>query len=297
MTKVAAPLLSSTPPSLEESEEGLATLSPGQVRAEIRAGRYRGHTAQLAPGFLQCNLVVLPADLADDFERFCHMNPKPCPLVWRSERGEPVSNDLGAEIDIRTDVPRYRVFRNGQLVGEPRAIDDLWRDDFCAFALGCSFTFDAIIARSDILLPHMASGSNIAMYRSNIPAKSAGPFKGSYVVSMRPVPPHLVARVVEISSRYPLAHGAPLHIGDPSEIGVGDIAKPYAGDVPEIGKDDVLVFWGCGVTPQLVIEACAIPLAITHYPGSMLITNIPVTAIEGKTASAGDDQSWSNLRR
>jgi uncharacterized protein YcsI (UPF0317 family) len=245
-----------------------------EVRHRIRRGAYRGPTAGLAPGFVQGNLAILPKDLAADFQRFCHLNPKPCPLLASSEPGDPRLPTLGADLDIRTDLPVYRVWRAGELVEETPDITAHWRDDLVAFVIGCSFSFEEALIEDGIALRHVASKSNVAMYRTSMATVPSGVFRGPMVVSMRPLKPADAIRAVQITSRFPSVHGAPVHIGFPELIGIKDLAKPDYGDVPEIRPDELPVFWGCGVTPQAVIAEVRPPFCITHAPGSMLVTDL-----------------------
>lgn len=245
-----------------------------EVRARIRAGEHTGQTAGLAPGYVQGNVVILPRDMAHDFLAFCHRNPKPCPLLATSEPGDPSLPQLGEDIDIRTDVPRYRVFRDGELVEEVTDIRHLWRDDLVAFVLGCSFSFEEALLQEGIPLRHIERGTTVSMYRTNIPTVPAGPFSGPTVVSMRPLRPADAIRAIQITSRFPAVHGAPIHLGDPSLIGIEDINRPDWGDPTEIRDDELPVFWACGVTPQAAIARARPPLCITHKPGHMLITDL-----------------------
>ena len=246
----------------------------GHVRQEIRTGRYASHTAGLGQGYLQANLAILPQEHALDFMRFCQRNPKPCPMTGVSDTGNPMMFTLGSDIDIRTDVPAYNIYRDGKLAGSVEDITDLWQDDHVAFALGCSFTFEHAMQNAGIPMWHVDANKTVPMFRSNIETVPSGPFSGKTVVSMRMVPTARVDEVIEISRRYPLAHGAPLHWGDPVEIGITDLSKPDWGDpAPEL-DGHVPVFWACGVTPQVAIEAAKLPLCITHKPGHMLITDV-----------------------
>jgi len=256
----------------------LRSVSVGAVRAAIRSGRYRSHTAGLGVGYLQTNVVVLPERHALDFMRYCQRNPKPCPLVGVSDSGDPAMATLGADIDIRTDVPAYNVYRDGRLAESVTDIRDLWRDDLVAFALGCSFTFEAALQADAIPVWHVDNDTTVPMYRSDIDTVAAGPFAGPMVVSMRSIARDRAARAAEISRRFPLAHGAPVHFGDPAAIGIADLARPDWGDPAPVGDGEVPVFWACGVTPQVAIEAARLPLCITHKPGHMLITDIPEDA-------------------
>jgi uncharacterized protein YcsI (UPF0317 family) len=245
------------------------------VRAGIRAGRYRSHTAGLGAGYLQTNVVILPEAYALDFMRFCQRNPKPCPLVGVSDTGNPMMFTLGRDIDIRTDVPAYNVYRDGALSESVTDIRDLWSDDLVAFALGCSFTFEKALQEAGIPLWHVDNDTTVPMFRTDLATTPAGPFEGPMVVSMRSVARDKAGKATEISRRFPLAHGAPVHVGDPAEIGIADVSRPNWGDPAPVAEGQVTAFWACGVTPQAAIEAAKVPLCITHKPGHMLITDIP----------------------
>ena len=255
--------------------EAASTSSDGGLAARlaIRSGAHRGPTAGLAPGFVQGNLAILPKDLAADFLRFCQLNPKPCPLIGTSAPGDPRVPELGQDIDIRTDLPRYRVWRNGELVAEPEGVRDIWREDLVSFVIGCSFSFEEALMAEGIELRHISCGSNVPMYRTSLQTAAAGPFHGPMVVSMRPMTPANAIRAVQITTRFPSVHGAPVHIGKPELIGIADIAKPDYGDAVPMGDDELPVFWACGVTPQSVIATVKPAFCITHYPGSMLVTD------------------------
>ena len=245
----------------------------GEVRELIRSGQWRGVTSGVAPGYVQANLAILRRDLAFDFLLFCQRNPKPCPLleVVEAGRGEPTLTAPGA--DLRTDVAGYRVYEKGTLVAEVESLLDLWRDDLVSFLLGCSFSFEASLTDAGIPLRHQEMGCNVSMYISNIPTTPVGIFSGPMVVSMRPIRRQQVVRAVQVTSRFPLAHGAPVHIGDPAAIGIGDMARPDFGDPVEILPGEEPVFWACGATPQAVALSCKPSLMITHTPGRMFITD------------------------
>ena len=247
---------------------------PRHVRSAIRQGLWSSHTSGLAHGRVQGNLVILPEVLAGDFLRFCQRNPKPCPVLAVSEPGQVALPKLGEDIDIRSDLPQYRVWRHGELAQEVGHIAHLWRDDLVTFVLGCSFSFEAALQEAGISLRHINEGKNVAMYRTNIATESAGPFGGAMVVSMRPMPAADVIRAVQVTSRFPNVHGAPVHIGDPALIGIADIAKPDYGDAVALMPGEIPVFWACGVTPQSAILNAQPAFCITHAPGCMLITDL-----------------------
>jgi uncharacterized protein YcsI (UPF0317 family) len=244
------------------------------ARAAIRRGEWTGHTSGLADRHVQGNLVILPKALADDFLRYCQRNPKPCPLLAMSEPGDPRLPELGTDIDIRTDVPSYRVWRHGELVDEVNDVSALWRDDLVSFVIGCSFSFEQALLDEGLPLRHVQLGRNVAMYRSSIATAAAGPFNGPMVVSMRPLRAAAAIRAVQITSRFPGVHGAPVHLGDPALIGIKDIGRPDYGDAVEILPDELPVFWACGVTPQAAITQARPEFCITHAPGAMLITDL-----------------------
>jgi len=245
------------------------------ARAPIRRGEWTRHTSGLADDLVQGNLVILPQALAADFLLYCQRNPKPCPLLAVGDVGQPLLPALGQGIDVRTDLPRYRVWRQGRLVDEPTDITALWRDDLVSFVIGCSFSFEWALLADGLPLRHVALGRNVAMYRTNIATAPAGPFHGPLVVSMRPMKAAHAIRAVQISSRYPAVHGAPVHLGDPALIGIADLAMPDYGDAVEVLPDELPVFWACGVTPQAAIAAARPEFCITHAPGAMLITDWP----------------------
>ena len=250
------------------------TESPAQLRARIRSGQHTGNTSGLAAGFVQCNIVILPADWAADFLKFCQLNPKPCPLIASAASpGDPTLPALG-DIDIRRDVPSYRIFENGSAVGESNDISDLWRDDLVTFALGCSFSFEEALLADGLEVRNVSEGVNVPMYRTNIDCHRAGPFAGKMVVSMRPFVAADAIRAIQICTRFPAVHGAPVHLGDPGQIGIDDLGKPDYGDPVSIGATELPVFWACGVTPQVALETAKPPFCITHSPGCMLVTDM-----------------------
>ncbi|WP_417811503.1 putative hydro-lyase [Thalassospira alkalitolerans] len=257
-----------------------STISPLALRQEIRSGKHRGTTTGYASGYLQGNLAILPASYADEFLKFCARNPKSCPLIGMSEPGSPFIPELGADLDIRTDVSGYRVFRGTEDFESATDLNAVWRDDLVTFVLGCSFSFEAAITRSGVPLRHMDANRNVPMYVTNIETTPAGRFHGPLVVSMRSFKPSDAIRAILYSDRYRLAHGAPVHIGDPAGIGISDLMKPDFGDEPVVGEGDIPVFWACGVTPQMAIRNVLPDLAITHEPGLMLVTDVLAEAAE-----------------
>jgi uncharacterized protein YcsI (UPF0317 family) len=244
-----------------------------EARRAIRSGAFSGQTAGVAPGYVQGNLAILPQALAADFLRFCQLNPKPCPLLGTSSPGDFALPALADDLDIRTDLARYRVFRRGALIDEPTDIRGHWRDDLVAFVLGCSFSFEEALIEAGIELRHMSLGITVPMYRTSIATTPAGPFHGPVVVSMRPMTPQDAIRAIQITTRFPAVHGAPVHLGKPELIGIPDLSKPDYGDPVPLNEDELPVFWACGVTPQSVVANAKPELCITHYPGCMLVTD------------------------
>lgn len=252
----------------------LTGLSPEALRAEIRSKRWNGPTAGLALGYVQANLVTLPRTLAYDFLLFCQRNPKPCPVLEVTEPGQWHLMYTARGADLRTDLPRYRIFRNGQLTAEATDVTGIWREDFVSFLLGCSFTFEAAMKRAGVSIRHLDEGHNVPMYRTTIPCRPAGGFAGNMVVSMRPVAPEAVDLVIEVTGRYPLAHGAPVHAGDPRHIGIRDLQRPDFGEADTMHDREVPVFWACGVTPQVAAQHAKPEIMITHAPGHMFVTDL-----------------------
>ena len=260
------------------SFEALRKADQQTVRKAIRSGAYRDHTAGLATGYLQANLVIIEDVHALDFMRYCQRNPKPCPVVGVSDTGNPMMITLGRDIDIRMDVPSYNIYRHGQLTDNCSEITNLWQDNMVAFALGCSFTFEHAILRAGLSLWHVKNNRTVPMFKTTIETVKAGPFSGPMVVSMRVIAASRLDEVKAISAQFPLAHGGPVHWGDPAAIGITDITAPEWGDPTPVRDGEVPVFWACGVTPQAAIMRAGLPLCITHKPGQMLITDISDTA-------------------
>lgn len=243
------------------------------LRKRFRAGEPAAHTSGLADDLVQANLVILPRADAADFLLYCQRNPRPCPLLAVGDPGARGLPSLAANLDLARDLPRYRVWRDGELAGEPADIESLWQDDFVAFAIGCSFSFEWALRAEGIRLRHVEQGRNVAMFRSALPTLAAGRFAGPLVVTMRPLAAADAIRAVQVTSRYPSVHGAPVHIGDPSLIGIADLARPDYGDAVEVLPHELPVFWACGVTPQAALRQARPRLAITHAPGAMLVSD------------------------
>lgn len=243
------------------------------VRARIRSGDHAGPTGGLAPGYVQTNLVVLPEEYAFDFLKFCVRNPRPCPVLEVTDTGSPTPSIMAPEADLRTDVPKYRVYENGEIVDEPADIRSYWREDLVSFLIGCSFTFERALLDAGLRLAHLDQGKNVPMYVTSRECVPAGSFSGPMVVSMRPYDPEEIPPAVAVSGRYPTMHGAPVHVGDPDALGIRDLGDPEFGDAISMDEGQVPVFWACGVTPQAVAMKARPPLMITHSPGHMFITD------------------------
>jgi uncharacterized protein YcsI (UPF0317 family) len=256
------------------SSDRSAASPAAQARQAIRSGVWNTHTSGMADGYVQGNLVILPERDAQDFLAYCRANPKPCPLLAVSEPGDAAFPELAADLDIRTDLPRYRVWRHGELVDEPTDIKGLWRDDLVSFVIGCSFSFEQALLEAGLALRHVQQGKNVAMYRTNLPTQAAGMFGGPMVVSMRPFSAADAQRAIAVTARYPDVHGAPVHVGDPARIGIADLSRPDYGDAVEVLEGELPVFWACGVTPQAAIARAKPEFCITHAPGAMLITDL-----------------------
>ncbi|MBC3765125.1 putative hydro-lyase [Neptunicella marina] len=250
-------------------------LTPAQIRQKVRNKEITGNTSGLAKGFVQCNMVILPADWASDFQRFCEQNPRPCPLVAVSENPGDIHLDkVGKGIDIRHDLPSYKVFEHGKLINEVTDVEAYWRDDLVTFFIGCSFSFEEALIDDGIEIRNITENKNVPMYRTNIACTPSEKFSGNMVVSMRPMVPADAIRSVQICDRFPSVHGAPVHFGFPEMIGISDINQPDFGDAVTIRQNEVPVFWACGVTPQVALEQAKPPFCITHSPGCMLVSDI-----------------------
>lgn len=249
----------------------LESMSPQKARLLIRQGEINQPTSGICKGYLQANLAILPKNQAFDFLLFAQRNPKACPILDVTDIGDYEPKIMAKGGDVRTDIPKYRIYKKGVLVEEVPDITDYYRDDFVAFLIGCSFSFEAALINAGIGIRHIEDCHNVPMYLTNIPTVPAGMFHGNMVVSMRPIPYQDVVRAVTVTSRFPAVHGAPVHIGDPTQIGIADIDKPDFGDPSQIKEGEVPVFWACGVTPQAIAMASKPEIMITHSPGYMMI--------------------------
>ena len=257
--------------------EGMPEFSkmhPKGMRERIRAGEWTSPTAGLCDGYVQTNVVILPSVFAYDFLLFCQRNPKPCPLIEVTDVGSVEPRITAPGADLRTDLPKYRIYRRGRVEGEVPDLKGIWREDLVSFLLGCSFTFEAALQKVGVPVRHIEEGKNVPMYVTNRSCKEAGIFAGPLVVSMRPLPAHLIPLAVGVTSRFPLAHGAPVHVGDPENLGIKNLEQPEFGDPVTIHPGEVPVFWACGVTPQAVAMHVKPELMITHAPGHMFITDL-----------------------
>lgn len=266
--------------STSTSATDTLSLSAHESRLLFRTGQFTGKTSQFSQGCVQGSLFILPREYALDFATYCHRNPKACPLLAIGLVGDPYLPMLGQDLDIRTDVPRYRVMHNGEVIDEPTDIKNLWRDDFVSFVLGCSFSFEHALTMSGVSLRECARGDNVVMYQTNIDTFSVGPFGGKLIVTMRPLVPSQAIKAIQVTSRFPNVHGAPIHIGAPELIGISDLETPlFSGKPPQVRTDELPVFWACGVTALLAVKLARPSLCIMHKPGSMVIADLHNTGL------------------
>ncbi|HLJ97160.1 MAG TPA: putative hydro-lyase [Gemmataceae bacterium] len=258
-------------------------ITGAEVRRAAACGQLTGPTPGLALGYVQANLVIVPRELAFDFLLFCQRNPKPCPVLAVTEPGDAEPRTIAPGADLRTDLPRYRVYRGGELIDEPTDLHAWWRKDLVAFLIGCSFTFESALLQAAVPLRHVEAGCNVPMYRTQLACRPAGIFHGPVVVSMRPLTPAQAITAIRICARFPRAHGTPIHFGDPEAIGIRDLGRPDFGDPVEVRAGEVPVFWACGVTPQAVAMEVRPPLLITHKPGHMFVSDWRDTDLEGES--------------
>lgn len=261
-----------------------ANLAPADVRERIRSGAWTGVTTGAALGRVQANLVVLPEDVSAEFATMCELNPRALPLLERTEPGVPDRLATAPGADLRTDLASYDIHRDGALAERVGALGDHWRDDSVAFLLGCSFSAENRLLAAGVRLRHLELGQGVPMFVTSMECTPAGSFHGPVVVSMRPIRSEQVDRAVEVTEPLPLAHGAPVQIGDPAAIGITDLAAPDWGDPLVPAADEVPVFWACGVTPQAIIRSVRPELAITHTPGHMFVTDLLDRDIVGRTS-------------
>ncbi|MBS7341240.1 MAG: putative hydro-lyase [Suilimivivens sp.] len=262
----------------ELSEQGI--LVPTEVRKLIREEKITGPTSGMCPGYAQANLVVLPKEYAYDFLLFTQRNPKSCPILEVSQAGDRLLRKIAPGADIATEIPRYRIYENGVMTGEYTNVESFWREDLVSFLIGCSFSFESELLEAGIEVRHISMGCNVPMYITNIECEPAGIFSGKMVVSMRPIPYGQLVKAVTVTEQMPKVHGTPIHIGDPSVIGIRDVNRPDFGDAVPIKPGEVPVFWCCGVTPQSVVMNVKPSFCITHAPGHMLITDVKNTELK-----------------
>ncbi len=255
------------------------TLTPAEARSRFRAGE-RVPTTGWADGFAQANLVTVPQEYAYELLLFCQRNPKPCPLLDVADAGA-WTTELAPDADLRTDLPAYRVWEQGELVAEPTDVTGVWRDDLVTFLIGCSFTFEAALLEAGVPVRHLEQGVNVPMYRTTRECRPAGRLHGPLVVSMRPVPADLVSLAVQVTAQVPAVHGAPVHVGEPTTLGITELGRPDYGDPVGVRAGELPVFWACGVTPQAMIEQARLPFAITHAPGHMFVTDLRDADLRG----------------
>lgn len=253
--------------------EDYRNMRPEEAWKKIRSSEIDYPTAGMCGGYAQANLVILPREYAEDFKEFTEKNPKPCPVLEILD-GSPLVHDMGEGANIATDIPRYFIYRNGVKTDEVTDISAYWQEDFVGFLIGCSFSFEEALLEAGIDVRHISMGCNVPMYKTNMECEKAGVFEGPLVCSMRPMTPENAKKAAEITGRYPNVHGAPVHMGDPAQIGISDIDSPDYGDSVEIRDGEIPVFWACGVTPQAAVERAKPPIVITHAPGHMFITNV-----------------------
>ena len=247
-------------------------MHPAEVRQRIRAGEIDFPTAGMSQGYAQANLVILPKEYAADFEQFCKNNPFPCPVL-EITRGTPMTVDMG-DANLLTDIPKYFIYRYGKLAEVVTDATPFWEEGMTGFLLGCSFSFEEALMKAGIEVRHIAEGRNVPMFKTGIQTVPAGPFKGPMVCSMRPMTLEDAKKAYEITKAMPNVHGAPVHMGDPAEIGIKDVMNPEYGESVTIKEGEIPVFWPCGVTPQAAVENAAPPIAITHAPGHMFIVDV-----------------------
>jgi uncharacterized protein YcsI (UPF0317 family) len=262
------------------AENAFTRVTGREVRQAVRDGRWSTTTHGLARGYVQANLAILPEKFAFDFLRFCQRNPKPCPLLEVTDPGDPEARLVAPGSDLRTDLPGYRLYKDGKFSEEVRTIHNLWRPDHVGFVLGCSLSFDEVLVENGVRQRHLKhEGGRLAVYETNIACTPAGIFHGPLVVAMRPIRKSYLVKTIELSARYPVAHGAPVHVGDPRDIGIDDLREVQWGRYTPLTDDEVPVFWACGVTPQAIAMASGVPEMITHSAGHMFVTDLKLAAM------------------
>jgi uncharacterized protein YcsI (UPF0317 family) len=248
-------------------------ISPQELRNLIRSRQWTTPTSGSASGYLQANLVMLPAQEAFNFLLFCVRNPKPCPILDVLEPGqtEPM---IAPGADLRTDLPRYKIFENGEYKTDVEDVSDHFDSSMVSFLLGCSFSFENAMLAAGLPIRNMEEDKNVSMYITNRPCLPAGPFSANLVVTMRPMTPEQAIRAVQVTTRFHLTHGAPIHLGNPRQIGITDLDRPDFGDAVTVKSEEIPVFWACGVTSQLAATSASLPCVITHAPGHMFVSDL-----------------------
>lgn len=249
-------------------------MTPYQLRQQIRKGEFTAPTSGYCPGYTQVNIIIMPARYGDDFKKFCELNHEACPLLDVTAPGDPIFRYLGKDVDVRTDVPSYNIYHDGELAGQARDIKELWQDDYMAFALGCSHSFEDLLIAKGMSLRHIERGHVVPAFVTNVKNIPVGPFGGNLVVSMRPFPPKQAIAAIQITDKLPEVHGAPIHMGNAAELGISDIESPDWGKGVGVTDNEIPLFWACGVTPQEALKAAGIPVYIGHTPGHMLVTDV-----------------------
>ncbi|HEY2136689.1 MAG TPA: DUF1445 domain-containing protein [Xanthobacteraceae bacterium] len=253
---------------MDDAATSATMLESERVRREIRTGRIRGTSRGLAPGFVQCNLAILPKAFAYDFLLYCQRNQRACPVLEVTDPGDPVPHRLAPTADLRTDCARYSVFVDGVRQRDRDDLVEIWRDDLVCFLIGSGITFDAALERAGV-----PTGRDRWVLRTALPTEPAGPFRGDLIVTMRWLTPAQAITAAQVTARFPLNHGAPIHIGDPAAIGA-DLSNPmFGGPVPPLPPNLTPVFWACGVTPQAAAEGARLPLFMTHAAAHSFITD------------------------
>ena len=248
-------------------------LTPTKLREIIRSGAWKTPTSGVAPGHVQANLVMVPQSASFHFLLFCVRNPKPCPILDVLEPGK-VEPGIAPGADLRTDLPRYRIYRDGELENEVEDVTDVFNDGMVSFLLGCSFSFEAALVSAGLPVRNLDEDRNVSMYVTNRDCRPAGPFSAPLVVTMRPMKPEEAVRAVQVTTRFHLTHGAPVHVGSPEEIGIEDLDRPDFGDPVTIRDGEIPIFWACGVTSALAATSTPLPLVITHAPGHMFVSDL-----------------------
>ena len=241
---------------------------PRDFRQACREGRYAGTTRGVALGYLQCNLVMIRAPFAYEFLLYCQRNQRACPVIEVLDAGDPIPHLTAPDADLRTDLPRYAVYRGGRRLDDVTDASTVWQPDFVSFLIGSGITFDQALEDADV-----PTDKDRWVVRTTLPTLRAGRFHGPMVVTMRWLTPEHAIRAVQVTARYPFNHGAPIHIGDPAVIGA-DLVNPLVGPPVDRIRDGVIpVFWACGVTPQEAALAAGIDIMVTHAPAHGFVTD------------------------